>query len=188
MTKSFENFRLIIALLQEQHDKDLEFVKDATHAFKTEFNPYDNSLLANHIIQELASWFEDEKLALQEINRFMYELDFGRLSEGIKEPVTELWEILECGYDTVNFKSIEFTPTKKESYDSAIKTSDFINDEAGHWPNPDLEKYWNTVKGLGFEKTPKSIESRMEDDMQDKANLRYKGVSKVATRLDLKKE
>jgi len=113
MTKSLKNFKLIIALLQEQHDKDVEFVKDATHAFKTEFNPYDNSLLVNHIIKELASWFDNIDLAIGEITRFMYELDFGRKSEGSKEPIMELWEILENSWDTVNTKSMESDFTSK---------------------------------------------------------------------------
>lgn len=75
--KSKERFIEIMEVLREQHDSDRDYAKDLGEAMGTEINPYNNSLLVNCLVDELASWFEyfDSK---PDILRFIYELDFGR--------------------------------------------------------------------------------------------------------------
>jgi len=89
-----QRFIEILSALRLQHDSDVEYAKQVGEAIGAEINPYNNSLLVNCLIQELGTWFIKGDQAINEINRFMYDQNFGR-HKGV--PVIEpedLWEYL----------------------------------------------------------------------------------------------
>lgn len=97
MNKSLENFNSILFDLRTQHDSDIEYAKCVGEALGVEINPYNNSLLVNNIISMLASWFKNSKEAKFEIDRYIYELNFGR-HKGAELITTEiLWLRLQHG-------------------------------------------------------------------------------------------
>ncbi|AGO47477.1 hypothetical protein Phi13:2_gp074 [Cellulophaga phage phi13:2] len=93
MNKSKENFTTIMSSLQQQHDSDIQFAKDASILLKSEVNPYNNSLLVKLLVDVMASWFgaEDSK---DRINHFMYGMDFGRYKEKEVVSINDLWDSL----------------------------------------------------------------------------------------------
>lgn len=95
MTIPGEIFKKTMDAIREQHDSDVAYAVQLGEALGAEIRPYNNSLLVDSLVHMLASVFPDQKKAREEINHFMYELDFGRYHGADVVTIEDLWQILE---------------------------------------------------------------------------------------------
>jgi len=101
--KSKERFIKAMTALKAQYDKDIAYAKDVSNVLVVDMAPYNNSEVVNIIVDELASWFHDPEEAKEEINRFMYDQQFGKHETRSQQRVfINLWNKLNMPWINVS--------------------------------------------------------------------------------------
>lgn len=173
--KSKERFIEIMSSLQMQYDSDMDYAEKVAEAMGVEINPYNNSLLVNRLVEELASWFDNPEAAKQEINRFMHELDFGAASQ-----MSNTYNF-ECLYNTLEFNVLltknqmaqKIKEAKESKEDSLVPSSMSNCDPFGNYIYPE-EIALRHIQNDIMNKTNEIIDREYEA---------FKSIDKVGKRL-----